>query len=222
MATPLETAIDAATPDPLVRAAMRLGALLEGGSLAGPWQAGDNGLSYGPYQIYSAAHPVSRAQAEDPQFATTYMLASYRDAAARLRATTPNLEQSNPMMAAALTAYWAEKPLVMYAETRIRAAWDTLIGGTQPQPQPGPPPSAAPPGTQPGSIIANPADGIGQAVQAGIAAWLAGLVQQFRQFWSRDRVLRIAVVIIGAVLLVEGALAVASPAVGRAVEVISG
>lgn len=108
---------------------MRLAALLEGGSWGGPWAAGDSGQSFGPFQIYTAVHNVSRSQAEDPAFAVHFMAPEFAAAAARLRRDMPGVESSEPMMAAALVAFWAEKPAVMYPVDRIRAAWDKLTGG---------------------------------------------------------------------------------------------
>lgn len=107
---------------------MRLAALLEGGSLTGPWPAGDGGKSFGPFQIYTAVHPVSQAQAEDPAFAVAFMAPRFAAAAARLRRDMPGVEQSEPMMAAAMVAFWAEIPAVMYPIDRIRAAWGKLTG----------------------------------------------------------------------------------------------
>src|SRR6266567_3344693 len=62
--TAVGAAVYAATPNQNTRIAMILGALLEGGSLNGPWAVGDNGTSFGPWQIHLPAHPgVSAAQA---------------------------------------------------------------------------------------------------------------------------------------------------------------
>ncbi len=125
-ATPVGAAVYQSTSDSRVRQAMLLGALLEGGSLTGPWNAGDNGLSWGPFQIYKVAHPdVTRAQAEDPAWAVRYMLPSYAAAVTRISAGS---WQSDPKGAAALSAYYAERPAKMYAQKRIDAAWSQLAG----------------------------------------------------------------------------------------------
>ncbi|HVQ95832.1 MAG TPA: hypothetical protein VMU51_32705 [Mycobacteriales bacterium] len=125
-ATPVGAAVYQSTSDSRVRQAMLLGALLEGGSLTGPWQAGDNGLSWGPFQIYKAAHPdVTRAQAEDPVWAVRYMLPSYAAAVNRVSAGS---WEADPKGAAALSAYYAERPKRMYLQKRIDAAWSQLAG----------------------------------------------------------------------------------------------
>lgn len=99
--------------------AMLMGAWLESG-----WRAsavGDNGSSYGPYQIHLPAHPgVSAAEAQDPVFATKYMLKSYQAGVNRVDAAEWN---ANPAMAAAKAAFYAERPAQMYPTSRINAAW---------------------------------------------------------------------------------------------------
>ena len=102
---------------------MRLGALLEGGSLAGPWPSGDHGVSHGPFQINSSVHPVSYAQANDPAYAVAYMQQKYRDGVAKVPSA---LWQSNPAGAAALAAYYAEAPAVMYPLDRVTAAFSKI------------------------------------------------------------------------------------------------
>lgn len=115
-------AIKNATSDPHVRAAMMMGAGLESS-----WSTdavGDNGKSFGPYQIYTVAHPsVSAAQAKDPVWATNYMLPAYQAGVSKV---TPSLWQSNPSLAAATAAYYAERPKVMYPSSRIAAKWPTV------------------------------------------------------------------------------------------------
>lgn len=107
---------------------MKLGALLEGGSLGGgPFPVGDTGTSYGPFQIHLPAHPgVSAAEASTPTFAVQYMLDAYRRAVATV---SPQLWESDPKHAAALAAYRAERPRDMYPGSRIEAAWKALQSG---------------------------------------------------------------------------------------------
>lgn len=120
--------IDRLTSDARVRLAMKLGALLEGGSLGGgPFPVGDTGTSYGPFQIHLPAHPgVSAAEASTPTFAVQYMLDSYLRAVASV---SPQLWESDPKHAAALAAYRAERPRSMYPGSRIDAAWKALQSG---------------------------------------------------------------------------------------------
>lgn len=115
-------AIKQATSDPHVRAAMMMGAGLESS-----WNTdavGDNGKSFGPFQIYTVAHPgVTRAQASDPTWAVHYMLPSYQAGVSKV---TPSLWQSNPSLAAATAAFYAERPKVMYKSSAIAAKWPTV------------------------------------------------------------------------------------------------
>jgi len=126
MATKLEQEIDKATSDWRMRLALRLGALLEGGSLTGPWPSGDNGVSHGPFQINSSVHDVSHAQANDPAFAVRYMLAEYQAGVARVTEESPGLWDSDPALAAARAAFYAERPREMYPIARIRARFGEL------------------------------------------------------------------------------------------------
>lgn len=93
-------------------------AMLLGSWMESTWTAtsvGDHGTSFGPFQIHLPAHPgVTAAEAENPAWATNYMLPVYQ------AALTQN---SDPMMAAALTAFHAERPAQMYPSSRISAGW---------------------------------------------------------------------------------------------------
>lgn len=101
---------------------MLMGAKLEGGWVTSA--VGDNGSSFGPFQIHLPAHPgVTRAQAQDPVFAAKYMLKSYEAGANRVDAALWN---SNPAMAAATAAFYAERPAKMYPTDRINAAWNDV------------------------------------------------------------------------------------------------
>lgn len=107
-----------ATSNAHVRLAMLLGAQLEGGSLGGPgsFGVGDQGTSFGPFQIHLPAHPgVSAAQASDPTFAVKYMEPAYAAAAAQVPAS---LWQTSPENAAEQTAFIAERPAQDYFASR--------------------------------------------------------------------------------------------------------
>jgi hypothetical protein len=129
--TTLTREIDQATADPHVRSAMRVGALLEGGSLApnkrtGRWPCGDSGWSCGPYQIHRRANPgVTVAESQDPRFAVRYMLPRYEAGCA----SVPVVRwRTDPRGAAAECAYRAERPARMYPAARVDAAWKRLGG----------------------------------------------------------------------------------------------
>lgn len=115
-------AILGATNDAHVRAAMLMGAQMESGMTTGA--VGDNGKSFGPFQIYLVAHPnVSAAQAKDPGWAAAFMLPAYQ---AGVNKVTPSLWTADPAKAAATAAFYAERPKVMYPESRYRAGWSTV------------------------------------------------------------------------------------------------
>jgi hypothetical protein len=114
-------AIIAATPNnPNLRAAMLMGSSLESNQNVSA--VGDNGKSWGPFQIYSVAHPgVTKAQAMDPVWAVNFMLPSYQAGVSKVPST---LWQANPALAAATAAFNAERPKVMY--TGYAAKWPTV------------------------------------------------------------------------------------------------
>lgn len=213
MATPLEQAIDAATQDKRERLIMRVAALLEGGSLSGPWPAGDNGKSFGPFQIYTTAHPdVTPAQASDPAFAVGYMLPQFRAAIAKIESSR---WVTAPFEAIAEAIYYAERPAAPYPIERDRAAIQAVRPDLTGDPGDG---TGVGQGTQE-TPTGNP---VGDAISNAINAILGGYLAQLRAFWTAERLIRVAVVIIGAILLVEGVVFVAAPAVGRAAGAVAG
>ncbi|MFE3776032.1 hypothetical protein [Streptomyces sp. NPDC059122] len=128
MADSVVQAILDATKDPHVRESMLLGSRLE--SSWNPNAVGDNGSSFGPFQIHLPAHPgVTAAQAQNPAWATRYMLSAYQRGAA---AQPESLWRSNPERAAEQAAVAAEAPAQSYysgrgAET-VHAAWRATVG----------------------------------------------------------------------------------------------
>ncbi|WP_207309614.1 hypothetical protein, partial [Streptomyces kasugaensis] len=110
MADSVVQAILDATKDPHVRESMLLGSRLE--SSWNPGAVGDNGTSFGPFQIHLPAHPgVTAAQAQNPAWATRYMLSAYQRGAA---AQPESLWRSNPEQAAEQAAVAAEAPAQSY------------------------------------------------------------------------------------------------------------
>jgi hypothetical protein len=125
------TAVDAinrGASNARVRLAMLMGGMLESG--LNPMAVGDNGKSHGIFQIYLTAHPnVTPAQAHDPDFSVRFMLPEYTSGVNRVDTALWN---SNPKQAAALAAFYAERPKVMYPSLRIDNVWATvqsLFGG---------------------------------------------------------------------------------------------
>lgn len=104
-------AIMAATGDARLQAAMLMGSKLESGW--NPSSVGDQGTSFGPFQIHLPAHPgVTAAEAENPSWAVNYMMPAYEAGVAKV---SDALWQSDPAQAAATAAYYAERPAKMYS-----------------------------------------------------------------------------------------------------------
>lgn len=120
-ATQLIGLINSIAPNSRVRLAMIMGSGLES-----TWSpaTGDQGTSFGPFQIHLPAHPgVSAAEAKDPAFAVRYMLGAYTTGVAKV---PESLWQSDPKNAAALAAFYAERPKNMYAQSRIDSVWGKM------------------------------------------------------------------------------------------------
>jgi len=113
--------INSTAPDSHTRLAMIMGSGLESS-----WSpaTGDHGTSFGPFQIHLPAHPgVSASEAKDPTFAVRYMLPSYEAGVAKV---ADSLWQSDPKSAAALAAFYAERPANMYAARRVASVWSRM------------------------------------------------------------------------------------------------
>lgn len=113
-------AILAATQNPQVQAAMLMGSKLESG-----WNTssvGDQGTSFGPFQIHLPAHPgVTSQEAENASWAVNYMLPAYEAGVDKVPAS---LWQADPAQAAATAAFYAERPAKMYSG--YEALWATV------------------------------------------------------------------------------------------------
>ncbi len=112
------------TSDWRVRLAMILGANLEGGNAGSSgWGVGDQGHSYGPFQINLPYHPtMTSTTATNPADAVAYMLGSYQRA---VNQVAPTLWQSNPEQAAEQAARIAENPAQDYFVARGQSTVDT-------------------------------------------------------------------------------------------------
>lgn len=102
--------------DARLQIAMTMAPFLEGGGSSpigsGGWGVGDQGHSYGPYQINLPYHPgQTAASATNPSQAVAYMLSAYQSAEAKVSSA---LWGSNPAQAAEETIYYAEHPSVDY------------------------------------------------------------------------------------------------------------
>lgn len=122
MSSPVVSAVEKVTTDWRTRLSMIMGAGLEGG-LGSTFNPGDQGTSFGPFQIHLPAHPgVSAAEANNPSWAARYMLGSYQSAVARV---PQSLWKSNPELAAEQAAVAAERPAQPYIQSRGQAAVDS-------------------------------------------------------------------------------------------------
>lgn len=120
-ASQLISIINSTAPNSRVRLAMIMGSGLESS-----WSpaTGDSGSSFGPFQIHLPAHPgVSAAEAKDAAFAVKYMLPSYEAGVAKV---PESLWQSDSKNAAALAAFYAERPANMYPQSRIDSTWTKM------------------------------------------------------------------------------------------------
>lgn len=126
MTNPVLQAIESVSSDPRIVEAELLGARLESG-----WNAnavGDNGTSFGPFQIHTPVHPdITPAQAEDPATAAAYIEPAY---AAGVASVPASLWSSNPEQAAEMAAFAAERPAQDYFATAgasgVGAAWQAV------------------------------------------------------------------------------------------------
>jgi len=117
---PVVQAILSMVSDPHVREAELIGTYLESGANA--TAVGDNGNSWGPFQINGPSHPgITAAQAEDPSWAVQYMTPEYEAAVAQVPAS---LWSSNPEQAAERAADLAERPQNDYYVARGAATVD--------------------------------------------------------------------------------------------------
>jgi murein DD-endopeptidase MepM/ murein hydrolase activator NlpD len=115
-----------ARDDPRLAQALKLAVQLESGGRAEA--VGDQGQSHGFYQIHQPAHGrnITPEQSRDPRRATQYRLAEFRQAKDRVTRERPGLWEANPMEAAALTAFWAQRPAQMYGAANVQQAWQTI------------------------------------------------------------------------------------------------
>lgn len=212
MGNPVADAILSTTNDAHVRAAMLMGAMLESGMTT--TAVGDNGKSFGPFQIYTVAHPnVSPSQAKDPGWAAAFMLPSYQ---AGVNKVTPSLWSSDPAKAAATAAYYAERPKVMYPDSRIRAAWPTVQSALNGQ--------TIGPVTGGGGVVpASDPLGINQSVDNAVASFRKGvMILANMSLFFAATVVGGLLVLIGLVLIFrETSLSGASGKVLSAAKVVS-
>ena len=119
------------SPDWRVRLAMLMGSRMEGGWDPSTWltNPGDNGHSFGPFQINLPFHPdIDQAGAVDPATAAAYMVGAYTDAVA---AIPGSLWSTNPEQAGEEAAVGAERPAVPYYASQGSGAVDAAYNAAQ-------------------------------------------------------------------------------------------
>lgn len=108
--------------DKLARS-MKMAVLLESGGDGNA--VGDGGVSHGYFQINQDAHAsaITPEQSRDARSATRYMLPAFRQA---LQQVPDALWESDPRQAAAMVAFYAERPAVMYDANTVASRWDQM------------------------------------------------------------------------------------------------
>lgn len=128
---PVPKAILETTKNLRTRESMMVGSHLEGGWYP-PFPVGDQGTSFGPYQMHEGGALTSLgltpSQAEDPVRATKAMLGSYTSAVNQI---SEQLWSSNPERAAEESAFIAEAPAVDYYSSQGAGAVDSAWTDTQ-------------------------------------------------------------------------------------------
>lgn len=114
--------INSSAPNSRVRLAMIMGSGLE--STWSPATSQPPEKSYGPFQINLRANPgVTEQQAKDIRFSVGYMLPRYLVGVSKV---SDDLWRSDPKNAAALAAFYAERPAKMYAQSRVNNVWAAM------------------------------------------------------------------------------------------------
>jgi hypothetical protein len=205
---------------------MMVGSHLEGGWFP-PFPVGDQGTSFGPYQMHEGGALTSTgltpAQAEDPVKATKAMLPAYTSAVNQI---SEQLWSSNPEKAAEETAFLAESPAQDYyssqGPTAVHSAWtdtrDVLSGKKS---SAGMPPDA----TLTSSNGSGGAPPLWQAIIQAIGGSPTGIEQYAVQkassgggiggLWDfftnpTDALERLGLIVFGAVIIIVGLVLLAS------------
>lgn len=211
-------AILSSTKNLRTRESMLLGSGLEGG-WSSPYPVGDNGTSFGPYQMHEGgaltALGLTPAQAENALTATKAMLPAYQNAVNQI---SDAKWKNDPESAAEQTAVIAEKPSQDYFASRGAATVGTVWQNTQGVLS-GKKSSAGMPPTDANLTSAGDAlGGIGGLFSA-ISGLLAGNPLSALGSLSgvgtaiRTDFERVGLVVFGAILVIVGIVILAMPAV---------
>lgn len=223
-APPVPAAILGQTTNLRTREAMMMGSHLEGGWYP-PFPVGDNGTSFGPYQMHEGGALTSSGltptQADNPVKATKAMFGSYTNAVNQI---SEQLWTSNPEKAAEESAFLAESPAVDYYSSQGAGAVDSAWTDTQDvlhgrKSQGGMPANATTTG-------ANSAPPLWQAILEGLGGDPTGLEQYavqksinnagaFGGVWDfftnpTDALERLGLIIFGGIIVIVGLVVLAS------------
>lgn len=217
---PVPAAILQTTKNLRTREAMMVGSHLEGGWYP-PFPVGDQGTSFGPYQMHEGGAltslGLSSSQAEDPVKATKAMLGGYMSAVNQI---SEQLWSSNPEKAAEESAFLAESPAQDYYQSQgagaVDSAWtdtqDVLHGRKSSGGMPVDATTTAANGGAPGllssviqAIMGNPT-GIEENIASG--GGFGGVLDFFSN--PTDALERLGLIIFGAIIVIVGLVVLAS------------
>lgn len=222
-APPVPAAIMQTTTNLRTRESMMVGSHLEGGWYP-PFPVGDQGTSFGPYQMHEGgaltSSGLSPAQAEDPVRATKAMIGAYEGAVNQI---SEQLWSSNPEKAAEEAAFLAEQPAQDYYASQgsgaVNSAWtdtqDVLHGRKSKAGMP----------TDARTTSSNSAPPLWQAILQGIAGDPSGIEQYAVQkasgggglggLWDfftnpTDALERLGLIVFGAIIVIVGLVVLAT------------
>ena len=214
-------AIFHATTNARTREAMLLGSGLEGG-WASPYPVGDQGTSFGPYQLHDGRGGLNQAQAENPTMATHVMLPSYEDAVNQI---SDKEWDDDPENAAEQAAQIAEAPAQSYYAAQGRPKVNEVWANTRKQMAHGGHSTA---GMPPNAQLTSAGGGVGGALGlipgGSVLQFLLGLLTKgasgeagsIGSGFAKDFE-RIGLVIFGGLLVLVGLIILAMPAAQKTI-----
>lgn len=207
-----------------LRQSMLLGSHLEGGWNS-PYPVGDNGTSFGPFQMHiggalTAAGGTPK-QAENPKWAVPAMMPAYRNAVNQI---SDKLWTTNPQRAAEQAAVIAERPAQDYYSSRgtgtVNSAWSDVQAELKGRKSTGgmPPQSATLTSSgDAGGILGNAFLKALESILPGGGANLGSLGTAISAASGglKTDAERVGLVVFGAILIIVGLLILAAPAAER-------
>lgn len=202
-----------------LRESMLLGSSLEGG-WSTPFPVGDQGTSFGPYQMHEGgaltALGLTPAEAENANIATKAMMPAYSSAVNQI---SDQEWKNNPEQAAEQAAVIAERPAQDYYTTdgtsAVHSRWiDTQNVLAGKKSQGGMPPQSAT------LTSANPLSQLGNGIIPGLSLILGlfgkGLPTGFGSPQIKDYLERGGLIVLGGILVIVGIIIFAIPVAQKA------